>query len=988
MSGSLSSLVKGLQAALSSQSTRNSAELSNLVQLYIDKHTPPSENDRAKLQEELRQIHRAYVTEVNSAAFLHILTALKHDFIIDPEACATWWSLLLAPILNLTEILKDTLRDSLTICIDALVFREDDSDFKTRHAAADRLKACIIESYFTAVTSEKRKVAENLEHLLFVYAKKRTQDFFESIDPFMQNPQYRLHSLTLLSTFVRLQTQYIYKIANTTLLNSLLLCLEHDASTTVVSLALTVLIMIVPQIPDRLSTMLPRLFGVFGRVLCWDTLSAVRKRTAALVNVEHSDERSTSADIGQAIVEEKEGEWKRLDASFDIAYSTPPKCAQYFTFLYGLYPINFVTYIRAASEYNQTGAIEPSTFANDNFDDEMIRSRAEPFVRRHLVHPNFTALTLDSELSDSSRWMKLEPSDVVTLCISLDTFNIDVTTRARHEAPLDDDVEALTLESNVQHPPMDSATEVASDRARSPEPRAYNRISEKYNGAPLSMMDSFMSESSDPASGSRLASPAFLPRLILTDYKQASNLSRNSSMSKASLMSPTDALRIHQELQFAGIGLQTNREGLLSPPTTIADDSKAATSFYQRELLLLKNELNFERHLKQQHIQHIGRLQRDIILDAALESERQNLYNTTRALKSQVNNLKEILKNLRNETSTSKANRATYEAGLNERIKRLREEKSVLQNNEQALNDALELAKDDVSNMRMSLGVAEGMALNLRQQLQVLQPEIQQAKDLQKNFDLLKTRIKEAEIQDIQLTMEKERVEAARAQVKTMELALEALRRDYDQTVKDYHGREIERTGNVVPALARQSNITENTSSENIYVRQSAERLADLERLQARHTELVGKYASLQSTLLDCRAEIESKQLSIDHNSNSRPQMQSRAYTSSSSPPSQSRTPFASVPGRTSTAENVGTAAEEKEPKGLQNPEIVHGARRTDNVNNTTDRWSPATTSTSIPVNPASKSAQNGKTISADQAAKAKKVSREKAAVLGGRFHW
>jgi hypothetical protein len=54
----------------------------------------------------------------------------------------------------------------------------------------------------------------------------------------------------------------------------------------------------------------------------------------------------------------------------------------------------------------------------------------------------------------------------------------------------------------------------------------------------------------------------------------------------------------------------------------------------QRENLLLRNELNFELYLKEQHLRHIGRLHREKVTDTALEAERQNLYHTVRTLRT------------------------------------------------------------------------------------------------------------------------------------------------------------------------------------------------------------------------------------------------------------------------------------------------------------------------------------------------------------------
>ena len=58
--------------------------------------------------------------------------------------------------------------------------------------------------------------------------------------------------------------------------------------------------------------------------------------------------------------------------------------------------------------------------------------------------------------------------------------------------------------------------------------------------------------------------------------------------------------------------------------------------------------------LKQQHLQHIGRLHRDHILDSTVEAERQNLYNTCKILKSQLSQTQAAFDRQRIETTNIK----------------------------------------------------------------------------------------------------------------------------------------------------------------------------------------------------------------------------------------------------------------------------------------------------------------------------------------------
>ncbi|CBQ72314.1 conserved hypothetical protein [Sporisorium reilianum SRZ2] len=101
----------------------------------------------------------------------------------------------------------------------------------------------------------------------------------------------------------------------------------------------------------------------------------------------------------------------------------------------------------------------------------------------------------------------------------------------------------------------------------------------------------------------------------------------------------------------------------------------SVTSLLQRENLLLRNELNFELYLKEQHLRHIGRLHREKVTDTALEAERQNLYHTVRTLRASNAAQHAELERCRAEAAATKARHVQWEADLNNKLKAYREER-------------------------------------------------------------------------------------------------------------------------------------------------------------------------------------------------------------------------------------------------------------------------------------------------------------------------
>lgn len=85
------------------------------------------------------------------------------------------------------------------------------------------------------------------------------------------------------------------------------MCLQVDLSTTVLSVAISVLIMLLPQMaaaaPDTLNNTLPQFLGILYRVICWnDRKSSVAHADALLLgqSVGHPAQNKTTAAEGLA----------------------------------------------------------------------------------------------------------------------------------------------------------------------------------------------------------------------------------------------------------------------------------------------------------------------------------------------------------------------------------------------------------------------------------------------------------------------------------------------------------------------------------------------------------------------------------------------------------------------------------------------------------------------------------------------------------------
>ncbi|KAG7498639.1 hypothetical protein JOB18_016208 [Solea senegalensis] len=180
----------------------------------------------------------------------------------------------------------------------------------------------------------------------------------------------RLPTLTLLGHVIRKQPSWIHKIARYPLLLSLLKCLKTDTDVVVLITGVLVLITLLPMIPQAGKQHLWEYFDIFGRLASWNLKNPGHVSEVYLIHLHAS------------------------------VYSL-------FHRLYGMYPCNFVSYLR--SHYSMKENME--TF------EEVVK----PMLEHVRLHPELVTGTKDHEL-DHTRWKKYEIHDIVIECakVSLD----------------------------------------------------------------------------------------------------------------------------------------------------------------------------------------------------------------------------------------------------------------------------------------------------------------------------------------------------------------------------------------------------------------------------------------------------------------------------------------------------------------------------------------------------------------------------------------
>ncbi|CAO3612765.1 unnamed protein product [Mucor hiemalis] len=477
---------------------------------------------------------------------------------------------------------------------------------------------------------------------------------------------------------MRRRRTHLHEILETPLFNSMLKSLMFDNSTTLIAISVTNLIMLLPRICTSLPKFLPQLFYIFARAICWDQLRDLRKK------------QSIDAFAYAAPTRTVADGWDCVDYTFSKLSAPPsnPQTGAFFTSLYGLYPCNFLKFLH-----------KPYVYFNDNqfkipeeFDEETFKGRTIPQVTRHMLHPNLVAMDAESELTDKTRWMKMEPPDVIAQIMGLDLTN--AASR----------VAFMTSDDDNKEEQLDLLDESLWDKS--------NDTIENVDSPPFEQVSYNTDKQQQQESTTK---PVIISNIV--------------ALHKA-LKSGAEVL-VGDDVWDAGLEPTVASNNIDETPTTsninitnMSSETKLLLAALKREVLLLRNELNFELFLKQQHLQHIGRLHREHVLDSSVEAERQQLYNTTRMLKAQLNQTTSHLDKLKAESALTKQKHIKWEDEQSGKLRNYRDARREWQNQMARTEHQVKDYETQLNEQKLQLDDARQKIFELENELKTLEPTV------------------------------------------------------------------------------------------------------------------------------------------------------------------------------------------------------------------------------------------------------------------------
>ncbi|KAF3926588.1 hypothetical protein AA313_de0205620 [Arthrobotrys entomopaga] len=722
----------------------------------------------------------------------------------------------------------------------------------------------------TPNSEEDHFMLVNVEEILLSFGKRRAKAFLLAANSYLVNKDTRLQMLGLLCSFVKMQGPHLYQILETDVLDNLLLCLQMDTSTTVISLALSTLIMFMPHIPNALANYLPRLFAIYARLLCWDQYGNPTEKHGDFM-----DDSSLSFGIS---------EWQKCESSFPNAASHSPNVNELFTFLYGMYPLNFMAFLK--EPYKCLDREHIKGFEDVEFDDHLIRQRSEPHRQRHALHGNFFTLTEEKELTDKARWMKSEPADVVASCVGLTI----PSTYAYEEPSAHTDMPGALVPT--EEIPMESLLGEGSQRDTSEDEGIgmdNTRLRVRDNGR----SSRGSTPGVKPADAQGLDSPTLppagpLPPLPNFSHERIQDMMQlhgtlkggkvnGSSTSLAGALAGHDSPSPRLKAYVQSLSIDNRIQSpALKPAST---DAQGTIAYLQRENILLKNDLNFERYLKQQHLAHIGSLQRKHIKDASNEAETNNLINTNKILKRKIEEAAKAYQKLREEGTKTKLDARKWEAELNNRIQKLREEKKVWKEEEESVKTALTSARAEATQLRKLVVESEAKELQSRQRMQAIERSLSELETLKSQNEQLTRRLKEVKYTEESIEVYKEIEKAANAQVDKIKLRLKARECEREKMKRAYE----ERIAELQTKLAEAKDDRDRNPSPPMQamidsaLHNNASHLASLKKA---YNHLLMKYTELEIKYIELQAASELDKLPHIRNIN----QQQQGYTTEQTP--------------------------------------------------------------------------------------------------------
>ncbi|KIY68612.1 hypothetical protein CYLTODRAFT_421458 [Cylindrobasidium torrendii FP15055 ss-10] len=701
--------------------------LAELVSYLGDFASSRAVVDPDALEDDLFKLHRDvdHITPRHTEIFLAVLYHLR--YILSPvSVITTWFDLVLRPALRQPQLSAAALNEATELVVAALEIESEDDELQSKTAG---LRRQIVNLYLLDAFNDgsgddvilraemeeserqtKERWKTNLERVLITHGLHRPEALMTELATQFTTPSTRLQIFTLLNLYTSHQdfnksaSTLASRLASHPLTELLLLSLILDNSSTTCSTGLTLLVKLLPlfavHASSNLKEILPQLLVILMRVVCW------RDRTSAGVELDILRPPPTlevKADI----------EWECLEATFDTGVPAIPSPRRFFTFLYYLFPCNVLRFLRTPHLYLEECTYQ-SPFTQDwdqVINANELKENVENLLRSHQCHPLIIWRDSEEELATRNFWFNYDVARISTEAMLLDSTNMALAIRAREAEALpqqDQPIPIIIPEPELPSEDTDSSTATSESHHR---PSSTPRVSLQEMINTSVALKSNLNVIIEGSTGQWPAALFGAPHRDLGSRPP-------SVMTMASR--PASALGSIRSIQT-----------LDEMPHHVGQ----AIATLQREVVLLRNELNFELWLSRENIQHVGRLYKDRNLTTSVEGERQALFNKMRTYRAQVQKLEKELDDQREQASSAKNKYAEWNTELQSKLAKLRKDKEMWMKETAQLRSQANEAKILFEAQGKLLAEANQGLFVLQTTMKEYQPKVDRLRDYERQIE-------------------------------------------------------------------------------------------------------------------------------------------------------------------------------------------------------------------------------------------------------------
>ncbi|GAA5881329.1 hypothetical protein JCM16303_000132 [Sporobolomyces ruberrimus] len=265
----------------------------------------------------------------------------------------------------------------------------------------------------------------------------------------------------------------------------------------------------------------------------------------------------------------------------------------------------------------------------------------------------------------------------------------------------------------------------------------------------------------------------------------------------------------------------------------------------ETELVQLQGEVNFQTYLKQLHLQHMGTVHREKVLESGQEAERQSRMRTIRTLRAQLSTAQASLDQLRSEQKSTKDSWSEHINDLKDKLATLRKAKLKWDEEEKKLKAELEDWKDRYEKKGKELEREGATFYDLKNQVSIDEPKLARIAEYELRIEALTRTLAICDEDLAKFVQQRKEIQLLVGEYKKSEMLREAVEVELRQL------REVLRSKEGDLALLREDPTKflrgQASVSPTPTTRGELEKLREeMERLRSRNLELEEKLLDLE----------------------------------------------------------------------------------------------------------------------------------------------